>query len=272
MKQSIRVLAWFLVGAVSSQAAAQEGLVFTLADVDTASARPRQDRVAVDSRRPIAGALGPLHWGVSKAELISLLKAQIRAGFEQRIKVERDIMRQDAIYQEAQERARRLDEDFVAFDGPKTGWDVSPIAAEFTHGHREAMLVVAGKGTRDMYFFIQGKLWKWYRELSPEAVGAVNPEQALALVSRSFGTGRPQQDRHDESNVALPGTAWSDGTTRVTALRRGGDICLDFEDLSTLEKLPSLRYRVQPQAQKTSAASAVDSILLSDAELKARGQ
>src|SRR6185312_15709620 len=140
---------------LSSRVMAQEGLEFTLADVDAADTQeqPAAVKQAADPKQAIADALGALRWGMSKAELIKLLTLQIRAEFEQRIKVERDIMRQDAIYQESRERARRLSENFVSFDGPKNGWDVSPIAREFTRDNKEAMLVVTGKGTRDMYFF-----------------------------------------------------------------------------------------------------------------------
>jgi hypothetical protein len=265
----IVVLPLFLISVLSTQVAAQEGLEFTLEEVDGAHAPPRQARATVDSTRAIGKALGAFQWGMSKADLIKLLKAQIRAEFEQRIKIERDIMRQDALYQEAQDRARRISENLVSFDGQKTGWDVSPIASEFTHGNREEMLVVTGTRSRDMYFFIQGKLWKWFRELPPD-LGGADSEETLGAISARFGAGKPQRERRDESSGTYPGTTWSDGTTRVTALRRGSDVCLIFEDLQTLEHLAVLRHHVDPKANKTRAASAVDSILLSDAEREAR--
>ena len=160
-----------LVGLACARAAAQDGMVFSLSDVDSVTQPPVRE-LAVDPKQAIKQSLGALQWGMSKADVVKLLKAQIRAEFDQRIKVERDIMRQDAIYQEAKERAQRLGENFVVFEGAKSGWDVSPIASEFTRDNREAMLVVAGKGSRDMYFFIQGKLWKWYRELDSQTLDA----------------------------------------------------------------------------------------------------
>lgn len=258
-----------LVGTLlSSRAMAQEGLEFTLDDVDAADKQepPAEVKPSADPKQAIADALGALRWGMSKAELIKLLTLQIRAEFEQRIKVERDIMRQDAIYQESRERARRLSENFVSFDEAKNGWDVSPIAREFTRGNKEAMLVVAGKGTRDMYFFIQGKLWKWYREISPEAGSAV---EALQSLRSQLGKGKRQQDRRDESNNSYDGTSWSDGATRVTVLQRGSDSSLIFEDLRTVENLDKLRFNAQ--AKKASSSTVVDLILLTDAERKDRG-
>jgi len=241
-------------------------MVFTLSDVDSAAQAPAQE-LAVDPKQAIAGSLGALQWGMSKADLIKQLKVQVRAEFEQRIKVERDIMRQDAIYQEFKERAQRLGENFVLFEGAKTGWDVSPIAREFARDNHESMLVVTGKGTRDMYFFMQGKLWKWYREIDREAGDGASEPEAL---KRRFGAGKAQKDRRDDENVPYPGTTWSDGTTRVTSLRRGAETCLILEEQSTLDNLEKLRARARASANKSSD-KVIDLILLSDDERKERG-
>jgi hypothetical protein len=266
------VLALSLIVVACSHAAAQESLEFTLDEVDAADkpATAAKRAPVVDAKQVIEHALGEIRWGMSKSDLLKVLKAQVRAEFEQRIKVERDIMRQDALYQEAQDQYRRMSETFIAFDGPKTGWDVSAVGPEFTQGNREAMLVVAGKTSRDLYFFIQGKLWKWYRELSPEALHAEDANEALAVLNARFGPGKSQQDRRNESNTPYPGSTWSNGSTRVTTLRRGSDICLIFEDARVLEQLAVLRHHVQPKTDKDRASAAIDSVLLSGAELEAR--
>jgi hypothetical protein len=276
--QIVLALSWIL--AAASHVAAEEPLEFTLDEVEASSAPNKRKPAAVDTRQAgtvdpkqaIAQELGELRWGMSKAELIKLLKAQVRAEFEQRVKVERDILSQDALYQEAQDRARRISEKYVAFDGQKTGWDVSPISAEFTHGNREAMLVVSGRNSRDMYFFIQDKLWKWFRELTPDARTGAAPEETLAALEQRFGPGKPQHERRSESNEVYPGTTWTDGRTRITALRRGSESCLVFEDAAKLSQLAVLRHHVQPKMAKDRAAAAVDSILLSEAELEARSR
>lgn len=272
MKRTEVVLAVILIAGASARAAAQETLEFTLDEVDAAEAPPEPKAVpkAVDTAKEIQGVLGAVRWGLSKTELLSLLKAQIRAEFEQRIKVERDIMRQDALYQEANEHYRRLSDNFISFDGQKTGWDVSPIGSEFTHSNREAMLTVTGKNSRDIYFFIQGKLWKWYRELTPEAVSAADSDEALAVISERFGRGKPQAERVNGANVPYEGTTWSDSTTRVTAMRRGSDVCLILEDVRTLDRLAVLRHNLQPKAAKARTTAAIDAILLSGAELETR--
>lgn len=271
MKQFEVVFALSLVLTPLSRAAA-DGYEFSLDDVEAtnkpAHGKPAPAPVA-NSKQAIADALGAVRWGMTKADLLKVLKAQIRAEFEQRIKVERDIMRQDSLYQAAQEQARRLTENWIEFEAGKTGWDVSPIGKEFTRGNREAMLVVTNKSSRDIYFFIQGKLWKWYRELAPETLNASDPAEALTVLTERFGKGKAQKDRLNEANVAYTGTTWTDGATRVTAMLRGSDTCLILEDLRTLENLPVLRHNVETKP-KDHVASTIDHILLTDEELKAR--
>jgi hypothetical protein len=256
------VVALALMLVVCSKAAAQGSLEFTLDEVDAADKPAKAKPAPVDTKQMIARALGDVHWGMSKADLLQVLKARVRAEFDQRIKVERDIMRQDALYQEAQDRYRRMSETYVSFDGQKTGWDVSAIGPEFTHGNREAMLVVTGKNSRDLYFFIQGKLWKWYRELSPEELNVADADEALPVLQARFGRGKPQSDRRDDSKNAYQGSTWSDGLTRVTALLRGSEICLIYEDERVLQQLPILRNHVQPKSDKDRAQAAIDSVLL----------
>lgn len=264
MKLKTVVLALFTILVAASRGAAQE-LEFTLDEVD-AAAKPHKGKQppepTVDTKAVIQRALGELRWGMSKADLLKLLKAQIRAEFDERIKVERDIMRQDALYQEAQEQYRRATENYVSFDGEKTGWDVSPIGPEFTHKNHETMLVITGKGTRDMYFFIQGKLWKWYRELAPEKLHAADSEEAVANLREQFGPGKKQTERRNDSHLAYPGHTWTDGSTRVTALERGAEVCLIFEDANTLEHLAVLRHNVEPKSEKVKSAAVIDGILL----------
>jgi hypothetical protein len=271
------VLASVLSLAAVSQVAAQ-GLEFTLDEVDAASKPPARGKSggksaapAVDTKKAIADALGEVHWGMSKGDLLKVLRARIRAEFEQRIKVERDIMRQDALYEAAKEQAKRLSENWIEFEVGKSGWDVSPIGPEFTRGNREAMLVVTTKTSRELYFFIQGKLWKWYRELSPEALDTDNPTDALAALKQRFGAGKTQKERQNDSKVAYPGTTWSDGATQVTAMLRGSDPCLILEDLHTIEQLSVLRHNVE-KMPKNRVASTIDSILLTKPELEARTQ
>ena len=250
-----------------SKLSADESETFTLDEVEAADEKPAKPAV-VDTSAAVAEALGDLRWGISKDELLKLLKKRMRADLDRRIKAERDVVRQDALFRAAQEQARRLSEDYVSFDGRKTGWDVSPIAGEFAHGNGEAMLVVAHgntRNTRDLYFFVRGKLWKWYRELQNQ-----DSDDALAAYRARFGRGSPQRERMSELKTPYDGVTWTDAETRLTLIRRGTDLCLIFEDKAAVEQLAVTRRRSAPKATKTHAALDVESILMTDSELKAR--
>jgi hypothetical protein len=232
----------------ASHAQAQAAMEFSLEETTAAAPRELASKPASfgELQKTIAQGLGPRHWGMSKAAVMSALKAEIRAEFEQRIKVERDIMRQDALYQAADERTRRLQDNYVEFSGTKSGWDVSPVATEFAHGNGESMLVVRTETSRDLYFFMHGKLWKWYRELGAGTGNDDNLDPLYKGLLARFGAGKPQRDRLDDDKAAYPGVFWSDGTTRVTALRRGRDTCLIYEDAHVADQLAFLRKNARP--------------------------
>jgi len=191
-----------------------------------------------------------------------VLKAELRAQFEQRIKAERDIMRQDALYQESQERYRRIHDNYVQFDGTKTGWDVSPVASEFTQGNDEAMLVVRNGSTRELYFFMHGKLWKWFREFAADAQGSASAEETLRGLGERLGHGKAQQERVNDAKEPYPGVLWLVANTRVTALRRGQETCLIFEDKSVVDRLGTLRGPARLKQAREQAAQSIDWALM----------
>jgi len=191
----------------------------------------------------------------------------VRAEYGPRIKAEHDVVRQDALYREANEAFRRIKDGFVSFDGHKTGWDASSIAEEFRHGTDETMLVVDDARARDLYFFIHGRLWKWYRELkSSPARGSF--DDVAELLQDQFGKTREQATPRSQGGPAYRSLTWSDDKTRVTALFRGAETCLVFEDGRTLEHLAMLREHALPRADEA-RSGVLDSVIMSANEREA---
>ncbi len=234
-------------------------MTFTLEEVTDAAEDEAHAQVA--SERSIAETLGALRWGMSKDQLLAALKTRIRRDYEQRIRVERDVLRQDALYQEANERFRRLKRGQVAFDGRKTGWDVSPIADEFRHGSNESMMFLDDESARELYFFINGRLWKWYRELKSDAGDGSRYRELAAVMTGQFGRARAQTDRRTDSGDAFTGLTWQDEHTRVTLLQRGADPCVVYEDRDTLDRLALLRSQALPRGPKRNAT--IDQVFMS---------
>lgn len=249
----------------TSRAAAEASLEFSLDEVEQTAApsRPAADPPQASS---VSQALGELRWNMGKADLLKILKARIQAEFQARVKSERDIVRQDALYQEAKDRYLRVTDAFVTFDARKNGWDVSPLADEFRRGTDESMLVIDDRSARDYYFFIRGKLWKWYRELKAEANGG-DYEQVAEVLRTQFGASPARQAGRTEGGAAEAGLSWSDPSTRVTLIQRGAEICLIFEARATLEQLTVLRKDAVSHERRSNAA--LDAVLLSDTQREA---
>jgi hypothetical protein len=262
---------WTLVAALSvaSQAAAQAALTFTLEEVTGIAredAREEQEsRPATDEK--FGHMLGELRWGMSHAQVLALLKARVRADYESHIRRERDVVRQDALYQEMKARYQRIKDSVMEFDGRKTGWDVSPVAGEFRHGSRESLLYVDGEETRDLYFFIGGRLWKWYRELKPDPREGSRYPQTSELLKEQFGRAKPQEERRNDEGESFAGLVWQDPLTRLSVVQRGADTCLVFEARATIEQLAALRQHALPRGPKQNPV--LDQVFMTAAEREA---
>ena len=130
------------------------------------------------------------------------------------------------------------------------------VAAEFRHGSNEVLLVANEEQAREHYFFINGRLWKWYRELKPTAWdgAAVSYGKMASRLDDEFGAGQPQASRLAESGEPLQGTVFEDEHTRVTLLKRGAETCLVYEERATLDQLATLRANALPRGPKQNGA------------------
>jgi hypothetical protein len=218
---------------------------------------------APDADAQVARALGELRWGISSKELLAMFKARLRAQYDQQSRLERDILRQDALYQEAKARYEQIKDGLVLFDEKKNGWDVSPIATEFRRGSHESMLLVRTAESHDYYFFINDRLWKWYRELEPSSVGAAGFDGVAEMMRGQLGAVAQQHLSRSEGGPSLPGLAWDTTTTRVTLIQRGAAACLIFESQRTLAELPTLRRNAL--ARTTHKHSVIEDIVMDSA-------
>jgi hypothetical protein len=219
---------------------------------ETSGSSPRGGHVAAPGAADaeVAKALGELRWGMSSKELLAVFKARLRAEYEQQCKRERDIVRQDELYQKAKARYEQIKDSFVRFDDKKNGWDVSPIAAEFRRGSQESMLVVRSAESHDYYFLINDRLWKWYREIEPSSAGAAGFDGIAEMMRGQLGEVAQGMVSRGEGEPALTGLTWDATTTRVTLIQRGGSSCLIFESQQTLAALPALRRNAVARATK----------------------
>jgi hypothetical protein len=202
----------------------------------------------------ISKSMGEMSWGLSRDELQQKLIAKVKERFRPLVAKARDAVEEDNYRQKASTEIKRIRDSFVEFRGTQTGWDVSFLRGEFTHGNDESMLVMRDENSQNFYFFFGGKLWKWYKAFDAEVFPAGDFSSFAGAVQRRFGTAK------DGRGELSPGTGerhwleWQDDKTRLRAVDQTdfyGFYCLVFEDKATVANLSRLRTNTQDTGKHT---------------------
>jgi hypothetical protein len=223
---------------------------------------PAAEQVAPDSAG-IAEALAEVRWGAEPAAVHELFSNRIRERYRERLTKAPGAIEEDRIRGEMNDQIRILRESYVRFDGTRTGWDASFLRTEFTQGNRESMLEYRDENSRNFYFFIGGRLWKWYKAFDASVFGGQGFDQFAAAVQGRFGPAVERTGRLVENGPEQHWLEWQDATTRLRAVDQTqfyGFYCLVFEDKSTLARLPELRRNTA--AQQDQGHAVVESIVL----------
>ena len=222
-----------------------------------------QQPQAAPNSAAIAGALGELRWGMEPRAVHTYFSNQIQERYRQRLSKAPGTIEEDRIRRAQSDEIRRLRESYVRFDGERTGWDLSFLRGEFTHGNRESMLVYRDENSQNFYFFINGRLWKWFKAFDASVFQGQSFDQFAAAVQGRFGEGR-ERTGEGEGGRQEHWLEWQDESTRLRAIdqtRFYGFYCLVFEDKGTLSRLDQLRTNTIESGQGDGHAL-VDSVLL----------
>lgn len=125
--------------------------------------------VSAEKKKVLAELYAGFKFGMGKDEVLKVLGKQLDERYEEKIKATTDIPTQDRLRKEKRDELARVNSSYVAFDGKRTGWDVSIVEDEFAHKTSEAMLDrwenKDGKNQRRFFFFHEGKLYKMFVSL-----------------------------------------------------------------------------------------------------------
>ncbi|MCA9606354.1 MAG: hypothetical protein KC619_12195, partial [Myxococcales bacterium] len=99
-----------------------------------AAATPAQQ--AAPQSAAIAESLGELRWGMEPQQVHAYFRTQIENTYRPRLAKAPGTIEEDRIRREMSDEIRRLRESYVRFEGTRTGWDLSFLRGEFTHGNR----------------------------------------------------------------------------------------------------------------------------------------
>lgn len=211
----------------------------------------------------IAPALGELEWGWSKQKVIRHFTTEIRESYRPRLSKAPGAIEEDRLRHEMNSEIRRLRESYVEFRGRITGHDSGFLREEFTHNNREAMLRLQTERSDDYYFFINNRLWKWYRAFNTQVFAGADFEQFSGALQGRFGEGRERRGSLSEGGASMHWVEWQDENTRLRAVDNNqfyGFYCLVFEHKSTLENLATLRRNKRaPRARSHALVDAVTS-------------
>ncbi len=216
---------------------------------------PRQQQQPTTPMSPgLSDALDPIEWGWSPRKLVTHFRRQIREEYRDRIAKAPGAIEEDRLGHERDVKMRRLRESYVRFDGTTTGHDSGFLRDEFTHGNGEAMVRVRNANSDDYYFFINNKLWKWYRAFGSHVFQGADFEQFGSALQGRFGEARLVENQTlQEGGRELTWLEWQDEQTRARAIDNNsfyGFYCLVFESKSAVEQLPNLRRNTQARGRR----------------------
>ena len=246
----------------------------------TAKAKPKPPVVVkkkvpppnAEHKKELAKLMGGFKFGTSKDDVLGVLQKQIDEKYEERIKQTTDVAAQDRIRKDKKTDLMRVSSSYVAFDGKKTGWDVSIIENEFAHNTNESMMEMwekdGNKNQRRFFFFFNGKLWKMFVSLDV----SILPED-----KRNFETFKSIMENQYGVGDVDPGLiTWRAGDFDVRAIDRLHDydaLGLAIEDPRQRAELEPIREAKRPPKQETSPVikSIVDTDHKDHPDMKANG-
>jgi len=182
-----------------------------------------QEALAPDRLDP---SLKGLAFGATSDQVVVFLKARVAAQYDAAIRDTRDVRERDRLTHEMQQRMAEAGTGLVAFEGGRTGWDVSVIRGEFAHGTGETLLDVR-EGKSHLYlFFTKGIFYKLIR------TGVDRPvADWLADLQRAYGAPASVEYHDPKAKSGVRKALWDAGL-----------IALALEDRTRLYQCATLTW------------------------------
>lgn len=195
-------------------------------------------------RGSIAKSLGELRWGMGQSEVVATLIEKIESSYADEIAKTRMTPKETDVRRRMKAEVADLRAGHVTFNGSPTRWDNTFLEGEFTHGNGESLVTYADASSRNFYFFIDGKLWKWVKAFDQPTFSGKDFDDFSRFVRDRFGGGNVKRGARTPQGNAARFVEVTDSKTRLRAFDRiGGDrsFALVFEDKGTIGRLASLR-------------------------------
>lgn len=204
-----------------------------------AAAAPASDK--------IAEAMGKLKWGMSRDDVLKDVTEKVKERYRPLLAKTKDAVEEDRLRLEAKNELDAIKKGVVDFDGRTSGWDVGFLKGEFTHNNDESMIVVRDANSQNFYFFIGGRLWKWYKAFDSSVFPGSNFNTFASAVKGRFGDSKETKGEIRPGEGQRRWLEWQDPQTRLRAVDNTGFygfFCLVFEEKGTVDRLATLRSNV----------------------------
>jgi hypothetical protein len=208
--------------------------------------------VTAENKKKLADLYAGFKFGMSKDEVLGVLGKKLDDQYADKLKNTTDVTAQDRLRKEKKTELARVNSSYTAFEGKRTGWDVSIIEEEFAHNTSEAMLErwenQEGKNQRRFFFFYEGKLWKMFVSLDVSILpeDKKNFDTFQTIMTSKYGAGDVESGRitwhTDEFDVRA-----------VDHLKTYDALGLVIEDPKVKRDLLALRESKAPPKAETSA-------------------
>jgi hypothetical protein len=195
-------------------------------------------------RDSVGATLGKLRWGMGQSDVVATVIAKIENSYADDIQRTRMTPAETDVRNRMRAEIADLRGGHVTFDGSRNRWDGTYLAGEFTHGNGESLVTYADATSRNFYFFINGKFWKWIKAFDQPTFSGKDFDDFSGFVRGRFGRGSEKRGARTPQGNSVRFVEMSEGNTRMRAYDRiGGDrsFALVFEDKGTIGKLASLR-------------------------------
>ena len=181
-------------------------LALTSAILVTASAAAQEplDPAKVDP------TLKGLMFGSTKEQLVSFLKLRSANRYDSLIRGTLDVRDRDRFAREKADAVGAVGNDWVAFEGTKTGWDASIIRGEFAHNTGEEMLHVKEGDTNLYFFFTKGSFYKLSRTGAARSVADM-----MTDLGRLYGAATTLKYQDEKTKTLVKSALWKTGLLRL---------------------------------------------------------
>jgi len=235
--------------------------------IDAAHAAPKKKAAAAKGPQEapqsaeIGKAMGDLKWGTTRDDVLARFQTEIKERYRPQIAKATGAIEEDKLRAKMRDELVRLKDSLVEFDGKKTGWDVSFLKGEFTHHNDESLFAVNDDTSQNYYFFIHGKLWKWFKAFNASTFQGKTFDQFAEAIQGRYGKAQAREGEAASGAGKQKWLEWQDTDTRLRAVDNTqfyGFYCLVFEHKETLRRLPELRTAAPREERNKNAM--VDSV------------